>query len=139
MNIREIEINLKKQDAKYSINPGVTGYQLENSQALLGEAFPEQVADFYRNCNGLNVKDKLEIYKLEDLQKCGSLIEFAIFDNKHSIAFDISSLNIAGHWDIVNSKNNLIITHTMASFTTNKIWAWLHRGRQVWDEEIYPE
>ena len=137
MDIRDVEKNLKKQDAKYLINAGVSEGEIEKSQTLLGETFPEQVADFYRSCNGLNVTEKLEIYKLEDLQKDGALIEFAIFDNKHSIAFDISSLNIAGQWDIVNSKNHFIITHTMASFITNKIWAWLHRERKVWDEERY--
>ena len=100
---------------------------------------PQQVKWFYLLCNGLKVEaPPLEIKSIEDLytDKTGKII-FAIFDKRHRICFDVSKNNAASQWDILNYDNGFIVTLTMASFWTNKIFAWLDKRRTIWKEETY--
>ena len=56
--------------------------------------------------------------------------------NKHQkICFDISKTNAAGEWDIIAYPNIFLITKTMGSYITNKTWAWVDRGREIWTDE----
>jgi hypothetical protein len=49
---------------------------------------------------------------------------------------DLRDINEAGERNIVNYQTNFVITKTMASFLNNKIWAWLDRGRKIWQKEF---
>lgn len=90
--------------------------------------------------NGLIVeKPALAIRALDELEIDNKgLMHFAVFDNKHIIAFDTNSINNAEQWNIVNRDTGYLVTLTMASFWANKIWAWLISQRTIWKEEFYP-
>ena len=137
MNRHDIEKNLRKIDADYRLGHGVSDDLIDKAQERLGETLPDHVINFYKSCNGLSVNSKLEIYDIGKLKKSGHIIEFANFNEKHRVGFDISYINDAGQWSIVNVESKYLITLTMASFLTNKIWAWLLRGREIWAEEKY--
>jgi hypothetical protein len=51
------------------------------------------------------------------------------------ICFNIKELNNADEWDIVSYNNKYVITKTISSYLTNKAWAWIDRGRKVWEDE----
>lgn len=52
------------------------------------------------------------------------------------ICFNIRELNCVDEWDIVCYRNKYLITKTISSYLTNKVWAWIDRGRKVWAEEF---
>jgi len=138
MNRRDIEINLKKLEPSFTINDGISVEELHEVEDSFGVVFPGQVANFYQSIDGFTVESPaLEIHRAGNMVKHGSLIEFAVFNGSVPVAFDISSINSAGQWDVVNLNTKYVITLTMASFLTNKIWTWLNRGREVWAEEVY--
>ena len=137
MNLHDIKINLEKLNTEYSLEQGASEKEINKAQELIGEKFPEQIIEFYKNCNGFSVNSKLEVYEINQLKESGNIIVFAVFNKIHPVGYDISRLNTAGQWDIVNVETKFIITHTMASFLTNKIWAWLLRGREIWAIEKY--
>lgn len=60
---------------------------------------------------------------------------FSIMNNGEQICFDIANRNSADEWDIINYSNKFIITRTISSYLTNKVWAWLDRGRTIWKDE----
>lgn len=62
---------------------------------------------------------------------------FSKINNIEIICFDTFNINFAHEWDIVNYSNKFVITKTISSFITNKIWAWIDRGRVIWDVENY--
>ena len=98
---------------------------ISGTEHRLGVTFPEQVRTFFSNYNGLRVEDSfLRILALEDLRFPHSdLLQFAsVGDEK--IFFDVSHLNAAGQWDIVD-ESKFPVTLTMASFWSNKVWRWL--------------
>jgi len=64
------------------------------------------------------------------------LIVFGSVDEVQ-LAYDTRSLNAAGEWTIVNGDNEYVITKTLASFYTNKLWAWIKRGKKIWEEEVF--
>ena len=70
-----------------------------------------------------------------------SLQEDDFFYNNNKIIFntlvDLSKKNEADEWDIINLNNHFVITKTIGSFFTNKVWAWIDRGHTIWKEEIY--
>jgi hypothetical protein len=53
------------------------------------------------------------------------------------ICFDTNNINSANEWDIVNYSNNYLITKTIESYLTNKIWAFVDREREFWKQEQY--
>ena len=82
------------------------------------------------------------------IEKNGRSIDFrlSIVDNNYLIlasiknniiAIDLSKKNEADEWDIINLNNHFVITKTIGSFFTNKVWAWIDRGHTIWKEEIY--
>ncbi len=98
---------------------------ISETEHRLSVTFPEQVRTFFFNYNGLRVEDPfLRILALEDLRFPNSdLLQFA-FIGEEKIFFDVSHLNAAAQWDIVN-ESKIPITLTMASFWSNKVWRWL--------------
>lgn len=77
------------------------------------------------------------MYEIQDIHFADTLLEFSCFNNRHVICFDISHRNCADEWEIVNKENGYILTHTIRSFVFNKLPAWIHSKRKVWDMEHF--
>ena len=117
-----------------AIDTAIAAYE-ERNEILI----PEQVRWFYQKCNGLRVESPpLYVKPIEKLHadETGKTI-FSIFDGQHRICFDTSKIYDAAQWDILNYDTGFLVTLTMASFWTNKVFAWLDRQRTIWKEETY--
>lgn len=102
--------------------------------------YPESVQVLYTNINGLKIVEPraFELLKFSELELIDEkYLFFALINENQKICFDVTSLNAAGEWDIVELENKYLITKTLASFLTNKIWAWVDRSRTIWKEESY--
>jgi hypothetical protein len=102
--------------------------------------YPASVQALYSNINGLKISEPraFELLRFTDLELIdGKYLYFALINENQQICFDVTSLNAAGEWDIVELENKYLITKTLASFLTNKIWAWVERSRTIWKEESY--
>jgi len=102
--------------------------------------FPVKISYFYNHILFLNITQprQLEFLSIKNM----SIIEnrylhFSIINFTEKICFDMLRKNDADEWDIINLSNNFIITKTIGSFLTNKVWAWIDRGREIWKEENY--
>ncbi|GHU03583.1 hypothetical protein FACS1894158_02310 [Betaproteobacteria bacterium] len=100
--------------------------------------FPNNISYFYSRIDSFNIFQprQLEILSIKNM----SIIEnrylhFANVNVAEKFCFDISKQNEAEEWDIINLSNNLLITKTIGSFLTNKVWAWIDRGREIWKKE----
>jgi hypothetical protein len=112
-----------------TIRAGATDEDLARFPSL-----PEPVARFYRRCDGLVIAHPaFELLPLHELWRFGPLLHFARFDRVEPIAFDTSSLNEAAQWNIVHAPSGHLVTMTLASFLTNKLFAWVRRDRRVWE------
>lgn len=140
MKIEELGRNYFKQlkNNGLRINPPATIGLIEETEKRLKVEFPEQVKLFYTYYNGLSTTEPpFEILPLEKLNMdSGHKIHFATFNGLHKACFDISKINEAEQWMIVNGNTGYQITFTMASFWTNKILAWIERKRPVWEDEF---
>ena len=122
----------------YKLGKPASGEQLDISEKNLQVVFPQQFRLFYTHFNGLVVRVPfLEILGLDCLTKNLNLIHFANIDRGNRICFDCSKLNAAKQWNIVNCQDGFIITLTLASFWSNKIWAWIDKKREIWMETDY--
>lgn len=121
----------------YSLGKAASKEEIFKVEQKLDVTFPTQIKLFYESYNGLYVEDpQLEVMALEQLYFVTShKLNFAIIDGKHNLYFDTSQINEAEQWDIV-SEDDYEITMTMASFWSNKIWAWLKKRREIWKEEF---
>ena len=61
---------------------------------------------------------------------------FFSYIGDEKICFNVRELNSVSEWDIVSYNNKYLITRTISSYLTNKVWAWIDRGRKVWSEEF---
>jgi len=140
MNLKDIQLNLKKLNVSYALGEPCQDKCLTDCENALRLKLPRQIKLFYKSMNGLIVeKPALAIRALDELEIDNKgLMHFAVFDNKHIIAFDTNSINNAEQWNIVNRDTGYLVTLTMASFWANKIWAWLISQRTIWKEEFYP-
>jgi hypothetical protein len=129
----------KEKGLTISLNAGSSEKQILDAEIRLNIRLPEQVKLFYFHFNGLQVDNpELEILPLARLSlRFPSRLHFAVFDGKHNIYFDVSKTNEAGQWNIV-SENDYLITLTMASFWSNKIWRWLEHRKAIWTDEYQP-
>ena len=141
MHIDNFIPNLEKRSEKYGLNFQVGKPAIETAIGAFENRneikIPEQIKWFYQKCNGLRIEDPpLDIESIENLDadETGKIV-FAIFDKMHRICFDISRTNAASQWDILNYDTGFVVTLTMASFWTNKIFAWLDNKRAIWKEE----
>jgi hypothetical protein len=84
----------------------------------------------------LRVDDpQLEILSIERLNFASpGRLHFATLEDSRRLFFDVSHLNVAEQWNIVTEKAYRV-TYTMASFWTNKIWAWVEKKRAIWEDE----
>ena len=122
---------------KYSLGESALEGDVSQAEERLGISFPAQVVIFYKNFNGLRVeKPQLEVLPIGNLNFAfPNRLHFATFDGNHRLYFDTSQTNAAEQWDIV-AEDDFRVTLTMASFWSNKIFAWVERKRVIWEENL---
>ena len=120
----------------YFLAGAASAEDIRRAEGRLGVSLPEQVKLFYRSYNGLWVDDpQLEVLPLERLEMDGpARLHFATLDRGRRLYFDVSHVNAAGQWDIVTD-DGYRVTLTMASFWSNKIWAWVEKRRAIWQAD----
>lgn len=139
MQLENFELKFEKlsKTRKLTYTLGVPAREVDilQAEANLGVSFPEQIKLFYGKFNGLHVEnpalDVLPIVRLEF--DSSNRLHFATLDHERRLYFDTSTKNEAGQWDIV-SENGFKVTLTMASFWSNKIFAWIENERPIWEE-----
>ena len=76
----------------------------------------------------------LELLGVNDIELLENrFLKFSIINNNEIICFDTLEINSAGEWDILNYNNKFVITKTIPSFLTNKIWAWIDRDKNIFN------
>lgn len=125
----------EKHELNYSLAAPASDDEILRAERRLGVSFPEQVRLFYRSFNGLRVDDPpLEVLSVERLNLASpGRLHFATLDGRRPLYFDTSRTNEAEQWDIV-SADDYRVTLTMASFWSNKIWAWVEKRHAIWRE-----
>jgi len=140
MHIEQVAVQLKRRSVehgwRYSLGEPAPESALLETESRLGVRFPEQVKVFYRSYDGLVVEiPAIIVHRLEKLRFASSnLLLFATLQDQHDLCFDVSHVNAADQWDIVSGETRYRVTLTMASFWSNKLWAWLDKGRPIWME-----
>jgi hypothetical protein len=124
-----------KRELNYSLAAPASDDEMLCAERRLGISFPAQVGLFYRSFNGLRVDDPpLEVLPIERLNFASpNRVHFATLDGGRPLYFNVSRINEAGQWDIV-SADDYRVTLSMASFWSNKIWAWVEKRRAIWQE-----
>lgn len=90
--------------------------------------------------NGLNIKSNqrnLQFLCKKNYFQNKFYLKFVQIGEDINIGFDLTQYNEAREWNIINIDSGFVITKTLSSFLTNKVWAWIDRGREIWKEEIY--
>lgn len=142
MRIEEFESNLKKRRERnglqFTLNTGATPELISEAEMSLGH-LPEQVRLFYSHFNGCTVDaPALRIEPIENLRKDEEgKIPFCRLGQDIVLSFEANKINKAGQWTIQNHDTSYVVTLTMASFWSNKIFGWLDRERRIWEPEEY--
>lgn len=93
---------------------------------------------FYHNLSGLIVKKESRMICFTNpIILDDKYMLFAIMNEIEKICFDMNTLNEANEWNIINYGSKYVITKTLSSFLNNKLWAWIDRGRFIWNKEYY--
>ena len=125
----------KLRDLRYSLGKPTLEVDASQAEEKLGVSFPAQVSLFYRHLNGLHVEEPpLEILPIEQLNFVfPNRLHFATLDGNRRLYFDTSKINAAEQWNVV-AEDDYCVTLSMASFWSNKIFAWVGRRRAIWEE-----
>ena len=87
--------------------------------------------------NGFDVENpSIRVLQIENFERVADAIRFSVIDQVHHLVFDISEINDAGQWTIRNEADGYAVTRTLASFWSNKIWAWIDKRRPIWRQEF---
>ena len=137
MNIEHFISNLSKRPIEVRVGAPCGLDALDAASARLGSPLPEQLCSFYLHVNGLDVTDPaLQVLPIQELRRSGNgLVRFATLDHRHHLALDATSWNEAGQWSVVSEATGYVVTLTIASFWSNKIFAWLDKKREIWSAE----
>ncbi|MDP9380074.1 MAG: SMI1/KNR4 family protein [Chloroflexota bacterium] len=141
MQLEHVARHLRRREREwgleYSLGAPAPESAIQQAQRRLGVALPTQVERFYRYYDGLSAADPpLEVFPLERLAFVHrDRLRFAVVDGRHDLCFDVSGVNEAGQWDIVVAATGYRVTMTMASFWSNKLWAWIDQRRAIWMPE----
>ena len=126
----------QKRELKYSLANPASVEDVERGEQKLGVSFPARIRQFYRSYNGLRVEDPhLEVLPVEHLSfSMSDRLHFATLNWSQHRYFDVSHINEAEEWDIL-SADGFRVTLTMASFWSNRMWAWIEKKRPIWQPE----
>lgn len=128
-------VEKRKKEAKIEGLLSLNGNNINTSDLL-----PSSIDKFYQTIHSLVISHprEIEILPYESLQYINNrFLWFSTINSSVKICFDTLTLNEANEWNIVNPENNFLITKTLSSYITNKIWAWVDRGRIIWEHERY--
>ena len=139
MHLEQIPLRLQKlseqRELSYSLAAPASDEEIFGAEQRLGCSFPAQVKLFYRSFNGLRVDEpKLEIFPIERLSFASPIrLHFTTLEGSRQLYFDVSHINEQNNG---TSLPQMVISSplTMASFWTNKIWAWVERRSAIWQE-----
>ncbi len=142
MRIEHLKNNFEKRMLKtnlqFNLNSPANDNLIDVTEKRLKLQFYKEIYLFYKQYNGLKVvTPSLEIFPLENFVIKNDKLIFGTIENSNKLCFDLSGLNSAGQWNIIDYSTSYIITLTFASFWSNKIWAWIDKKRKIWCEEIY--
>ena len=143
MQIEHVKLNFERKSEalgfEYALFKPASADDLLETETRFGVNIPEIVKLFYKNYNGLEVYNpKLLLFPLKEwAPKSNDLIHFATVNEEHHLCFDTLKLNKANQWSILNCKTNYLVTYSMSSFWSNKIWNWVVKQRTIWKEEKY--
>jgi hypothetical protein len=134
MKIEDVARTLARQKLDFALGTEATDREIIGAQNRLDIVFPSKVRLFYQHYNGLTVIDPpLTILPLDQLNYIAARrLCFALLNINQRICFDTSRSNEAGQWSIVDGDSDYVITLTMPSFWSNKIWHWLNHRRPIW-------
>ena len=99
---------------------------------------PQGISDLYCKLNSLQIINprQFELLPIEKFRLINDrYLHFATINYTEKLGFNISQKNVAGEWDIMNINNDFLITYTLGSFLTTKIWRWINYGKEIWQEE----
>jgi hypothetical protein len=127
--------SLARKELVYRLAPGATLEEIRTTEVRLGLEFPEEVANFWKAFNGLEVSDPpFKIMSLSEMNREADLLTFSLFDRTVRMAFDIRGRNVADQWSIVNADTNYVATLTIASFLSVHMWSWIVKRRPIWHD-----
>jgi cell wall assembly regulator SMI1 len=126
---------LQKLGLDYDLPGPAPEPEIQSAERRLNVSFPNQVRQFYKSYDGLLIKSPhLEMLPVSRLTLTSpDRLHFATVDSQRRLFFDVSHLNVAGQWD-VRSEDEYLVTLTMSSFWSNKIWNWLVDKKKIWCE-----
>lgn len=144
MNLQDLDKKLNKicsnsTDFSFTINPGLSDSDIENIQIKIGKQIPNKIKEFYKSINGFKTRNPdFEMFPMEKwINTDSELIHFSKFDNDNKVYFDTKEINQADSWSILNPQNNYVLTLTMSSFWSNKVWHWIENRREIWNDEYW--
>ncbi|NDV59046.1 hypothetical protein [Bacteroides sp. 519] len=111
-----------------------------NTELLNEYSIPKSICLFYDVVNSIEISFPRKIVIMPPQRMI--LVDkrylcFSIINETKKICFDTFQLNNDNEWNIVCLENNFLITKSFKSYITNKFWAWIDRGRHIWEEENY--
>jgi hypothetical protein len=102
---------------------------------------PSYIQKFIKNMDSIEIRDNERAVEILTKSSISFLdkryLQFCTMNKEIKVCFDLISINDANQCDIINYNNGFVITKSIESFLTNKVWAWIDRGRNVWDIELY--
>lgn len=102
---------------------------------------PLNVEQYINDFNPVIIKNANKTVKLLNISDFKMIenrfLMFSKINDIELICFDTKNINTANEWNIVNYTNNFLITKTIESYITNKIWAYIDRDREIWKDEEY--
>ena len=130
-NIQKSNINFK-----YTLGTIPTSNEIEQLEQRLNIKIPSKILAFYLTTNGLITLDpNFEIKEINSWECESQFIHFATFNNSIRIYFDTAKLNEVSEWTIINRERNCIVTLSISSFWSNRIWHWLEHKRKIWEDD----
>jgi hypothetical protein len=136
--IRAIKKKKESGNIDYQLALNTIEKPLENIQ-IKGINVPENISTFYLKISSLYIcaprcLELLSPMNFEIIDE--RYIWFSTINKVNKICFDFKCLNSAEEWNIIHLDTKYIITQTLSSYITNKIWAWIDRERKIWENEF---
>lgn len=132
------KVKTENPSFNYWLNEGASILEIEDLKEKVGQNIPVSIQTFWTSFNGLEtLNPSLKILKLSELHLSNGLIHFATFNQQTKVFFDTKELNTAGEWSIVNPTSEYLLTLSMSSFWSNKIWHWLTFQTEIWNDKYW--
>jgi len=139
--IRQLDkIQQNNPDFKYRLGRSLEQSDIKSVEDKLGVQIPDKTKMFLTTVNGLRtVNPEFDLIDIATWESKNGFIQFATFDKDQYVCFDTKKLNEAGEWTIVHKDSGYVLTLTMSSFWSNKIWHWLKQRHKIWADNWWTE